>query len=93
VAIIDGTTYELVARAKEDAERLTDLPAPLAEAMRDNALFVVQELFASRVRAMSAMGYVASQLADLVAASDPPPHLHADPRRRLRPDHRPHARV
>ncbi|MCW2983683.1 MAG: hypothetical protein JWR63_1253 [Conexibacter sp.] len=73
VAIIDRTTYELAARAKEDAEQLPDLPQPLAAAMRDNALFVGQELFASRVRAMSAMGYVATQLAELVAGADPAP--------------------
>ena len=34
---------------------LSDVPPALAEAVRDNSLFVGQELFASRMRAMSAM--------------------------------------
>jgi hypothetical protein len=73
VAIIDRATHELAERAKEDAKRLPDLPAPMAEALRDNALFVGQELFASRVRAMSAMGYVARRLTELIDADDAPP--------------------
>src|SRR5258708_3204402 len=73
VAIIDRTTYDLAVRAKEDAKRLPGLPTSMAEAMRDNALHVGQELFASRVRAMSAMGYVARRLAELVAGADPAP--------------------
>ena len=73
VAIIDRATHELAERAKEDAKRLPGLPAPMAEALRDNALFVGQELFASRVRAMSAMGYVARRLTELVDADDAPP--------------------
>ncbi|MDX6728911.1 MAG: hypothetical protein QOK49_3716 [Baekduia sp.] len=71
VAIIDRTTYELAARAKEDAGALEDLPPAQAEALRDNALFVGQELFASRVRAMSAMGYVSSRLAELLGGASP----------------------
>src|SRR4051812_39568221 len=62
VALIDRATHELAASAREDAAELEDLPAALAEALRDNALFVGQELFASRVRAMAAMGYVALRL-------------------------------
>jgi hypothetical protein len=73
VAIIDRATYELAEGAKQDAKRLQGLPAPLIEALRDNALFVGQELFASRVRAMTAMGYVAAQLAEAVAGADPAP--------------------
>jgi hypothetical protein len=74
VAIIDRTTQELAGRAQQDAKQLPDLPEPLAEALRDNALFVGQELFASRVRTMSAMGYVSSQLAEaVVAAGEPRP--------------------
>jgi hypothetical protein len=75
VAIIDRATQELAARALEDVEALKDVPAPLVEALRDNALFVGQELFASRVRTMAAMGYVASRLAEAVAAAggEPPP--------------------
>jgi hypothetical protein len=72
VAIIDRSTFELAARAKEDAKKLPGLPEPLAEAMRDNALFVGQELFASRVRAMSAMGYVSTRLRELAGDGDAP---------------------
>ena len=66
VAIIDRSTYELASWAKEEAGTLEDVPESLAEALRDNALFVGQELFASRVRAMSAMGYVSSRLRELL---------------------------
>jgi hypothetical protein len=73
VAIIDRATQELATRAQEDAKQLPDLPPTLAEALRDNALFVGQELFASRVRTMSAMGYVSSRLAEAIeAAGDSP---------------------
>ncbi len=61
VAIIDRSTYELAAWARDEAGTLEDVPGSLAEALRDNALFVGQELFASRVRAMSAMGYISSR--------------------------------
>ncbi len=71
IAIIDRSTYELAAWAKDEVGTLEDLPEPLAEAMRDNALFVGQELFASRVRAMSAMGYVSSRLAELLDGAEP----------------------
>jgi hypothetical protein len=73
VAIIDRTTYELAERAKEDAKRLPDLPESLAEALRDNALFVGQELFASRVRAMSAMGYISTRLAEALDGAEERP--------------------
>jgi hypothetical protein len=62
VAIIDRTTHELAAWAKDEASELANVPSALTEALRDNALFVGQELFASRMRAMSAMGYVAGRL-------------------------------
>lgn len=71
VAIIDRSTYELASWAKDEAGTLEDVPASLAEALRDNALFVGQELFASRVRAMSAMGYVSSRLAELLDGAEP----------------------
>jgi hypothetical protein len=71
VAIIDRTTSELAAWAKAEAGTLEDVPDALAEAMRDNALFVGQELFASRVRAMSAMGYVARRLAEVLGGAAP----------------------
>ncbi|MEA2189892.1 MAG: hypothetical protein QOI73_13, partial [Solirubrobacteraceae bacterium] len=69
VAIIDRTTHELAAWAKNEAGQLANVPEPLKEALRDNALFVGQELFASRVRAMRAMGYVSQRLAELLDGS------------------------
>lgn len=71
VAIIDRSTHELASWAKDEATALHNVPAPLVEALRDNALFVGQELFASRVRTMRAMGYVSSRLAELLDG-DPP---------------------
>ncbi len=71
VAIIDRTTHELASWAKDEAGTLEDIPDSLAEALRDNALFVGQELFASRVRAMSAMGYVSRRLAELLDGAEP----------------------
>jgi hypothetical protein len=72
VAIIDRSTHELASWAKDEAAELHNVPAPLVEALRDNALFVGQELFASRVRTMRAMGYVSSRLAELLDGSGPP---------------------
>jgi len=72
VALIDRTTHELAAWVKQDGAMPDDLPAPLAEALGDNALFVGQELFASRVRTMRAMGYVSSRLAELLGGAEPP---------------------
>src|SRR6195952_4575375 len=66
VAIIDRTTHELAAWAKDEAGELANVPVSLSEALRDNALFVGQSLFASRRRPMSAMGYVAGRLAEQV---------------------------
>ena len=66
VAIIDRSTHELAAWARDEAAALHNVPAPLVEALRDNALFVGQELFASRVRTMRAMGYVSSRLAQVL---------------------------
>jgi hypothetical protein len=63
VAIIDRTTHELAVTAKDEAAHLPDLSPTLAEALRDNALFVGQELFASRVRTMAAMSYISTRLA------------------------------
>ena len=71
VAIIDRSTYELATWAKREVRALKDAPDSLAEALRDNALFVAQELFASRARAMGAMGYVSSRLAELLDGSEP----------------------
>ncbi|HMJ32550.1 MAG TPA: hypothetical protein VK501_01435 [Baekduia sp.] len=72
VAIIDRSTHELAAHAKEDAGALPDVPGVLAEALRDNALFVGQELFAGRVRTMRAMGYISSRLAAELDGGEPP---------------------
>ena len=44
-----------------------------AEALRDNSLAVGQELFASRMRAMSAMGYVSKRMISLLNGAPPPP--------------------
>jgi hypothetical protein len=71
VAIIDRTTHELASWAKAEVAGLPNVPEPLVEALRDNALFVGQELFASRVRTMSAMGYVSSRLAELLDGEPP----------------------
>ncbi len=71
VAIIDRSTHELAAWAKDEAAALRNVPEPLVEALRDNALFVGQELFASRVRTMRAMGYVSSRLAELLDGAAP----------------------
>ncbi len=73
IAIIDRSTHELAAWAKDEAQTLEDVPASLAEALRDNALFVGQELFASRVRAMSAMAYISSRLAEHLDGVEPAP--------------------
>lgn len=64
VAIIDRTTHDLATAARTQDDGLGDLAPPLAEALRDNALFVGQELFASRVRTMTAMAYVSARLAE-----------------------------
>jgi hypothetical protein len=72
VAIIDRTIFELAAWAKSDAGTLSDGAAPLAEALRDNSLAVGQELFASRMRAMSAMGYISKRLISLLNGAPPP---------------------
>jgi hypothetical protein len=73
VAIIDRTIYELADWAKSEAGTLADGTGPLAEALRDNSLAVGQELFASRMRAMSAMGYIAKRLVSLLSGATPPP--------------------
>jgi hypothetical protein len=72
VAVIDRTTYELAQWAKSDAVSVAGSTGSLAEALRDNALFVGQELFASRMRAMSAMGYIAKRLVSLLNGAPAP---------------------
>lgn len=73
VAIIDRTIYELAAWARTDAGTLSEGTGPLAEALRDNSLAVGQELFASRMRAMSAMGYVSKRMISLLNGAPAPP--------------------
>jgi hypothetical protein len=71
VAVIDRATAELADWAKTEAQELADVPEPLAEALRDNSLFVGQELFASRMRAMSAMGYIAKRMRSTLNGAEP----------------------
>ncbi|MBV9817083.1 MAG: hypothetical protein JOZ07_01890 [Solirubrobacterales bacterium] len=71
IAIIDRTTYELAEWAKSYAGRSPDAPPPMVEALRDNAIYVGQEIFTSRMRAMSALRYISERLAE--AVSDHPP--------------------
>ena len=85
IAIIDRTTYELAEWAKSYAAKSPDAPPPLAEALRDNALYVGQEVFASRLRAMSALAYISRRLAEVVKEHPPSRPVHADQRRCLRP--------
>ncbi len=72
VAITDRTIFELAAWAKSDAGTLSDGTGPLAEALRDNPLAGGQELFASRMRAMSAMGYVSKRSISLLNGAPAP---------------------
>jgi hypothetical protein len=71
VAILDRTIHELAGWAKADVGSLEQLPASLGEALGDGALLVGQELFASRMSTMRAMGYVSSRLADALGGSAP----------------------
>jgi hypothetical protein len=71
IAIIDRTTYELATWAKSYAGRTPDAPPPLAEALRDNAVYVGQELFTGRVRAMTALAYISKRLAETVKRFPP----------------------
>jgi len=63
-----------VGTAERDVEGTgPQVVGPLAEALRDNSLAVGQELFASRMRAMSAMGYVAKRMISLLNGAPAPP--------------------
>ncbi|MEV4419536.1 hypothetical protein AB0L40_06095 [Patulibacter sp. NPDC049589] len=68
VAIVDRSVNELARWAKEDVAGIDDLPPTLAEALRDNALHVGRELFATRIQTMTAMGFVSRQLSELRAS-------------------------
>ena len=65
IAIVDRTTYELARWAKEDLAFVEGLTPPMAEAMRDNAVHVGQDLFGARMRTMAALRMVAAQMAEL----------------------------
>jgi hypothetical protein len=73
IAIVDRTTYELARWAKDDIAKIDDVPPVVAEALRDNALHVGRDLFAARMRAMSAMRLVSTELATLSSPGDNPP--------------------
>ena len=73
IAIVDRTTHELARWAKEDIAGIDGAGPVLSEALRDNAVHVGRDLFAARVRAMSAMKLVSEQLAALCSADDHPP--------------------
>jgi hypothetical protein len=75
IAIIDRTTFELARWAKEDIAGIDDVPALVNEALRDNALHLGRDLFASRMRAMSAMRLASVELAALASADDHPPFV------------------
>jgi hypothetical protein len=73
IAIIDRTTHELAQWAKTEITEIPDVSPVLAEALRDNALHVGRDLFASRMRTMHAMRHVSAQLAALCSPDDHPP--------------------
>lgn len=73
VAIVDRSTHELARWATSEIAAIADVPAPLTEALRDNALHVGRELFATRIQAMTAMGLVSRQL-DALRPSLPADH-------------------
>ncbi len=73
IAIIDRTTWELARWAKDEIAQIDDVPPMVVEAMRDNALHLGRDVFASRMRAMSAMRLVSNELATLASADDHPP--------------------
>jgi hypothetical protein len=73
IAILDRSTHELARWAKSDIASIAGVEPVLAEALRDNALHVGRDLFASRMRTMSAMKLVSDQLSALCSADDHPP--------------------
>ena len=73
IAIIDRTTHELARWAKRDIASTKDIDPVLAEALRDNALHVGRDLFASRMQTMTAMKLVSEQLSAVCNADDHPP--------------------
>jgi hypothetical protein len=73
IAILDRSTHELARWAKHDIASIDAIEPVVAEALRDNALHVGRDLFASRMRTMSAMKLVSDQLSALCSADDHPP--------------------
>ncbi|RKQ91873.1 hypothetical protein C8N24_1706 [Solirubrobacter pauli] len=73
IAIIDRTTHELAHWAKHDLADVDGAGPVLTEAMRDNAVHVGRDLFAARMRTMSAMKAVSERLSALCSADDHPP--------------------
>jgi hypothetical protein len=65
IAIVDRTTHELARWARDDLAFIDNLTEPMAEALRDNALHVGQDLFAARMRTMAALRMVSARLAEL----------------------------
>jgi len=62
IAVVDRTTHELARWAKDDLTDIENLPPVLAEALRDNALHVGRDLFAARMRAMTALRLVSAEM-------------------------------
>ena len=65
IAIVDRTTHELARWARDDLAFIANLTEPMAEALRDNALHVGQDLFGARMRAMAALRLVSARMAEL----------------------------
>src|SRR3954447_14341711 len=65
IAIVDRSTHELARWARDDLAFIENLTAPMAEALRDNALHVGQDLFGARMRAMAALRLVSARMAEL----------------------------
>jgi hypothetical protein len=72
IAIVDRTTYELARWAKEELGGVENLTPPMAEALRDNAVHVGQDLFGARMRTMAALRLVSAQMAELRAPGSNP---------------------
>ena len=51
--------------ARDDLAFIANLTEPMAEALRDNALHVGQDLFGARMRAMAALRLVSARMAEL----------------------------
>ena len=71
IAVVDRTTHELARWAKDDLTDIENLPPALAEALRDNALHVGRDLFAARMRAMTALRLVSAQCSTTASVRSP----------------------